>query len=117
MGLRHRAAAGELRSTSTAWRHDVPHVYQVGSAGQSAAYIYFSKNPRPCQINQSITPEMERILMKAGDKPEDRHASVGNYARAGHRAYLMAHPRIESARPRHVPAVRSVFRAGGVERA
>jgi serine/threonine-protein kinase len=61
----------------------------------------FSKNPRPCQINPSITPEMERILMKAvAHKPEDRHASALEFMRSleGHRAYLMAHPRIESRR-------------------
>ncbi len=62
----------------------------------------FSKNPRPCQINPNITPEMERILMKAvTHKPEDRHASALEFMRAleGHSAYLATHPRIEIARP------------------
>jgi len=61
----------------------------------------FSKNPRPCQINPSITPEMERILMKSvAHKPEDRQGSALELMRAleGHRAFLAAHPRIEPAR-------------------
>jgi serine/threonine-protein kinase len=55
----------------------------------------FTKNPRPCQINPSITPEMERILMKAvAHKPEDRHASALDLMRAleSHSGYLAAHP-------------------------
>jgi serine/threonine-protein kinase len=37
----------------------------------------FTKNPRPSQLNSSISPEMERILIKAvAHKPEDRHASA-----------------------------------------
>lgn len=37
----------------------------------------FSKNPRPRQINPSISPEMEQIIMKATThKPEDRHSSA-----------------------------------------
>ncbi|HMG35749.1 MAG TPA: protein kinase [Blastocatellia bacterium] len=37
----------------------------------------FSKNPRPRQINPSISAEMERILTKAvAHKPEDRHGSA-----------------------------------------
>src|SRR5215831_8141197 len=37
----------------------------------------FSKNPRPSQLNSAITPEMERILVKAvAHKPEDRHSSA-----------------------------------------
>lgn len=62
----------------------------------------FSKNPRPCQINPSITPEMESILMKAvAHKPEDRHASALEFMRTleAHSAYLAAHPRAEPARP------------------
>ena len=62
----------------------------------------FSKNPRPCQINPNITPEMERILMKAvAHKPEDRHASALEFMRAleAHSAFLAAHPRAETSRP------------------
>jgi serine/threonine-protein kinase len=62
----------------------------------------FSKNPRPCQINPSITPEMERILMKAvAHKPEDRHRSALEFMRVleAHSGHLSAHPRAESARP------------------
>jgi len=61
----------------------------------------FSKNPRPCQINPNITPEMERILMKSvAHKPEDRHASALEFMRAleAHSAFLAAHPRTEPAR-------------------
>jgi len=37
----------------------------------------FTKNPRPSQLNSAITPEMERILVKAvAHKPEDRHSSA-----------------------------------------
>jgi len=37
----------------------------------------FSKNPRPTQINPTISPEMERILIKAvSHKPEDRHLNA-----------------------------------------
>ncbi len=37
----------------------------------------FSKNPRPCQINPAISPEMERILMRmVAHKPEDRQLSA-----------------------------------------
>jgi serine/threonine-protein kinase len=43
----------------------------------------FSKNPRPCQINPAITPEMEQILIKAvAHKPEDRHGSALDFMRA-----------------------------------
>lgn len=43
----------------------------------------FSKNPRPCQINPAISPEMERILMKTvAHKPEDRHLSALELMRA-----------------------------------
>src|SRR5712692_6858729 len=62
----------------------------------------FSKNPRHCQINPNISPEMERILMKAvTHKPEDRHASALEFMKAleAHSAYLATHPRIETARP------------------
>jgi hypothetical protein len=62
----------------------------------------FSKNPRPCQINPNITPEMERILMKTvAHKPEDRHASALELMRAfeAHSGYLAAHPRPEISRP------------------
>src|SRR6185295_10420338 len=67
----------------------------------------FSKNPRPCQINPSITPEMEQILMKAvAHKPEDRHASALEFMRAleGQRAFLAANPRAETSRPHPAPA-------------
>jgi serine/threonine-protein kinase len=66
----------------------------------------FSKNPRPSQINPSITPEMEQILMKAvAHKPEDRHASALEFMRAleAHSAFLAANPRAETARPHTVP--------------
>ena len=62
----------------------------------------FSKNPRPCQINPNITPEMERILMKmVAHKPEDRQASALELMRAleAHRGFLAAHPRPEISRP------------------
>lgn len=37
----------------------------------------FSKNPRPRDINPAISPEMERLLIKAvSHKPEDRHPST-----------------------------------------
>jgi serine/threonine protein kinase len=58
----------------------------------------FSKNPRPRQINPSITPEMEGILMKAvAHKPDDRHASALDFMRAleAQSAYLSAHPKVE----------------------
>ncbi|HSB09599.1 MAG TPA: protein kinase [Blastocatellia bacterium] len=67
----------------------------------------FSKNPRPCQINPNITPEMERILMKAvSHKPEDRHASALEFMRSleTHSGYLSSHPRAESFRPFGVPS-------------
>ena len=63
----------------------------------------FSKNPRPSQINPSVTPEMERILIKAvAHKPEDRHGSSLELMRAleAHSGHLAAHPRIETQRPR-----------------
>src|SRR6185295_1226666 len=67
----------------------------------------FSKNPRPCQINPAITPEMERILMKSvAHKPEDRHASALELMRAleEHSARIESKPRVEprppTARPR-----------------
>jgi serine/threonine protein kinase len=42
----------------------------------------FSKNPRPRQINPSITPEIERILMKAvAHRPEERQASALEFMR------------------------------------
>jgi serine/threonine protein kinase, bacterial len=67
----------------------------------------FSKNPRPCQINPNISPEMEQILMKTvAHKPEDRQASALELMRAleGHKGYLAAHPRPEISRPfRDVP--------------
>ena len=62
----------------------------------------FSKNPRPSQINPSISPEMERILMKAvAHKPEDRHSSALELMRAleEHSGRLESRPRIEPVRP------------------
>lgn len=59
----------------------------------------FSKNPRPCQINPSITPDMERILIKSvSHKPEDRQASALELMRAleSHSGRLTASPRGES---------------------
>lgn len=39
----------------------------------------FSKNPRPTQINPSITPEMERILTRATEyRPENRFSSAAD---------------------------------------
>src|SRR5215813_11421009 len=61
----------------------------------------FSKNPRPRQINPSITSEMEAILMKSvAHKPDDRHLSALDFMRAleAHSAYLSTH-RIEPIRP------------------
>src|SRR5262245_3304101 len=61
----------------------------------------FSKNPRPCQINPSISPEMERILMKmVAHKPEDRQSSALELMRAleAQRAFLSSNPRVESPR-------------------
>jgi len=62
----------------------------------------FSKNPRPCQINPNITPEMEQILMKmVAHKPEDRQGSALELMRAleAHKGYLASHPRPEISRP------------------
>ncbi|MEK6303671.1 MAG: protein kinase [Acidobacteriota bacterium] len=62
----------------------------------------FSKNPRPCQINPAISPEMERILMKSvAHKPEDRHSSSLEFMRAleEHSGRLESRPRIEQPRP------------------
>jgi eukaryotic-like serine/threonine-protein kinase len=62
----------------------------------------FSKNPRPSQINPSISPEMERILMKTvAHKPEDRYANALELMRAleEHSARLESRPRPEPARP------------------
>ncbi|MFY9553795.1 MAG: protein kinase [Blastocatellia bacterium] len=62
----------------------------------------FSKNPRPCQINPSISVEMERILMKSvAHKPEDRHSSALEFMRAleAHSAHLVTHPRPDLPRP------------------
>ncbi len=42
----------------------------------------FSKNPRPRQINPTITSEMEQILIKSvAHKPEDRHTSALDFGR------------------------------------
>jgi serine/threonine protein kinase, bacterial len=42
----------------------------------------FSKNPRPRQINPSISPEMEEILIRSvAHKPDDRHASALEFMR------------------------------------
>src|ERR1041384_539080 len=62
----------------------------------------FSKNPRPCQINPNITPEMEQILMRmVAHKPEDRQPSALELMKVleAHRGYLAAHPRAEISRP------------------
>jgi eukaryotic-like serine/threonine-protein kinase len=62
----------------------------------------FSKNPRPCQINPSISPEMERILMKTvAHKPEDRYTNSLELMRAleEHSARIETRPRAETARP------------------
>jgi serine/threonine protein kinase, bacterial len=73
----------------------------------------FSKNPRPCQINPAITPEMERILMKSvAHKPEDRHSSALEFMRAleEHSGRLESRPRVEQPRP---PGLRQRTPAGG----
>jgi eukaryotic-like serine/threonine-protein kinase len=62
----------------------------------------FSKNPRPCQINPSISPEMERILMKTvAHKPEDRYINALDLMRTleEHSARIETRPRAETARP------------------
>ena len=62
----------------------------------------FSKNPRPCQINPSITPEMENILTRmVAHKPEDRQGSALELMRAleEHSRYLATRPRVEPVRP------------------
>jgi serine/threonine protein kinase len=62
----------------------------------------FSKNPRPTQINPSISPEMERILMKTvAHKPEDRYLNALELMRAleEHSARLESRPKAEPARP------------------
>jgi serine/threonine protein kinase len=62
----------------------------------------FSKNPRPCQINPAISPEMERILMKTvAHKPEDRYANALELMRAleDHSARLESRPKSDPARP------------------
>jgi serine/threonine-protein kinase len=72
----------------------------------------FSKNPRPRQINPSITAEMEAILMKSvAHKPDDRHASALEFMRAleAHSAYLSTHPKIEPVRPPFAPGRPSSF--------
>jgi len=76
----------------------------------------FSKNPRPCQINPSISPEMERILMKmVAHKPEDRQSSALELMRAleAHRAFLSSNPRVEPPR-RPITSPRSSSFAGPV---
>jgi len=62
----------------------------------------FSKNPRPCQINPAISPDMERILMRmVAHKPEDRQLSALELMRAleEHSARIESKPKIDSARP------------------
>ncbi|HVG19610.1 MAG TPA: protein kinase, partial [Blastocatellia bacterium] len=62
----------------------------------------FSKNPRPCQINPSISAEMERILMKTvAHKPEDRYSNALELMRAleEHSARLESRPKPDPARP------------------
>jgi hypothetical protein len=62
----------------------------------------FSKNPRPCQINPLISPEMERILIKTvAHKPEDRQGSAMELKRAldEHRSRLAARTAGEASRP------------------
>jgi serine/threonine-protein kinase len=66
----------------------------------------FSKNPLPTQINSAISPEMERILVRAvAHKPEDRHLSALEFMRTleAHSAHLAANPRAEFARPPVAP--------------
>ena len=65
----------------------------------------FSKNPRPCQINSAISPEMERILMKSvAHKPEDRHSSALEFMRSleEHSGRLESRPRVDQPRPSNV---------------
>jgi serine/threonine-protein kinase len=62
----------------------------------------FSKNPRPSQINPSITSEMERILMKmVAHKPEDRYLNSLELMRGleEHSARLDSRPKADPARP------------------
>jgi serine/threonine protein kinase len=67
----------------------------------------FSKNPRPAQINPSISPEMERLLMKAvAHKPEDRHASALDLMREleEHSKQLQSRGIFDSSRPSASPS-------------
>lgn len=62
----------------------------------------FSKNPRPSQINPSISPEMERILMKTvAHKPEDRYLNALELMRSleEHTARLESRPKPDPVRP------------------
>jgi serine/threonine-protein kinase len=61
----------------------------------------FSKNPRPRQLNPSISTEMERLLMKSvAHKPEDRHLSAKDLKRAleDHVARLEAKGQVQPSR-------------------
>lgn len=61
----------------------------------------FSKNPRPCQINPAISPEMERILMRTvAHKPEDRQLSALELMRSleEHSARIDVKPKSETGR-------------------
>jgi serine/threonine-protein kinase len=62
----------------------------------------FSKNPRPRQLNPSISAEMEHILTKAvAHKPEDRHTNALEFMRMleEHSARLESRARQDSHRP------------------
>jgi serine/threonine-protein kinase len=67
----------------------------------------FSKNPRPAQINPTISADMERLLMKAvAHKPEDRHASALDFMREleEHSKRLAARGIVEGSRPSTSPS-------------
>ena len=66
----------------------------------------FSKNPRPRQINPTMTPEMEHILMKSvAHKPEDRHTNALELMRAleDHAARIESRTKAEQHRVPHIP--------------
>jgi hypothetical protein len=60
------------------------HMLTGGDPQDNPLLIFdFAKNPRPSQLNPSITPEMERLLMSAvAHNPEDRPASALDFMHA-----------------------------------
>ena len=77
----------------------------------------FSKNPRPRQINSSISLEMENLLIRSvAHKPEDRHKSALEFKRLleEHALRLEARKKGESQRPAPVPSpIPTSTRIGG----